>query len=151
MDDHFFDTSALGKHYHAEPGTAAVDALLAAPGRHFISRLAGVELHSTLAKKVREGRLTAGDFQLLSRRFRADVAAKRFEVVRVLVSHFRAAEELVRRIGPTANLRTLDALQLAVALDVNHPERPVTFVSADRALCAVAAAEGLTVVNPEAP
>jgi len=30
MADHFFDTSALGKHYQQEKGTAVVDALLAA-------------------------------------------------------------------------------------------------------------------------
>jgi hypothetical protein len=28
---HFFDTSALSKHYHAESGTAAVDALFDLP------------------------------------------------------------------------------------------------------------------------
>ncbi len=152
MADHFFDTSALGKHYHAETGTDVVDGLLAAVGsRHFISRLAAVELHSALAKKVRTGQLTRADFELVTRRFRADVAAKRFEVIRVLVSHFRTAEELVRRLSLTNNLRTLDALQLAVALGLNEPARPVTFVSADRALCAIAASEGLTVVNPEAP
>ena len=115
MADHFFDTSALGKHYQVETGTAVVDGLLATSGsRHFISRLAAVELHSALAKKVRVGQITAADFQLLTRLFRADVDAKKFEVVRVLVAHFRAAELLVRRVGLTANLRTLDALQLAV-------------------------------------
>ena len=152
MADHFFDTSALGKHYQVETGTAVVDGLLATSGsRHFISRLAAVELHSALAKKVRVGQITVADFQLLTRRFRADVDAKRFEVVRVLSSHFRAAELLIRRVALTANLRTLDAIQLAVALAVNNPDRPVTFVSADRALCAIAKAEGLTVVNPEGP
>ena len=152
MADFFFDTSALGKHYQAETGTAVVDGLLAAPGgRHFVSRLAGLELHSALAKKVRVGQLTAADFQLVTRLFRADVSAKRLEVVRVLASHFRAAEQLVRRVGLASNLRTLDALQLAVALSLDEPGRPVGFVCADRALCAVASAEGMSVVNPEVP
>ena len=57
----------------------------------------------------------------------------------------------VRRIGPSQSLRTLDALQLAVALDLNDPAWPVTFVCADVALGTIAAAEGLTVINPEVP
>jgi len=148
--DHFFDTSALGKHYRDEPGKAVVDGLLSTSGsRHFISRLTAVEIHSALAKKVRVGELTAAEFERLTRRFRADVKAKRFEVVRVLVSHFQTAEHLVRRLGLAANLRTLDALQLAVALGLSKPGRPVQFVCADKALCTVASSEGLTVVNPE--
>lgn len=146
--DLFFDTSAIGKHYHPEPGTATVDQLLAAAGaRHHISRLTAVEVLSTFAKKVRVGQITRGDFRLLSGRFRADVRAKRFRLKRLAVAHFDAAG----RLGLTKNLRSLDALQLAVALDLNRPGQPVTFVSADQALCAIAAGEGLTVVNPELP
>lgn len=152
MAINFFDTSALGKHYHAEVGTPKVDALLATPGDiHVISRLAAVELHSVFAKKVRTGQLTPADFQKLVRRFRGDVAGRRLQVVRLLVAHFRAAEELLRRIGPTQNLRTLDAIQLATALQLARTVPPVQFVSADHALGAVAAAEGLTVINPELP
>jgi hypothetical protein len=49
MPDHFFDTSAITKHYHAETGTAVVDGLLAAGGLNLISRLGVTELHSALA------------------------------------------------------------------------------------------------------
>ena len=77
--------------------------------------------------------------------------AKRLRVVRLTVAHFSAAVDLIRRVGLVQNLRTLDALQLAVALDLNDPGRPVTFVCADAALCTIAAAEGLTVINPEVP
>lgn len=152
MADHFFDTSAISKHYHAETGTAKVDALLALPGAtHAVSRLSVVEFHSVFAKKVRTGQIGRTDFVKLTRQFRADVAAKRLRVVRLLVTHYHQAERLIRRIGLTQNLRTLDALQLAVALDLNDPTRPVTFVCADQALCTIAASEGLTVVNPEVP
>ncbi len=146
--DHFFDTSAIGKHYMPEAGTAEVDELLAAAPRAVISRLTTVEFHSALAKKVRTGQLGPAEYQVLARRFRADVAARRLVTVRLLVAHFRSAEVLIRRIGLTQNLRTLDAVQLAVALSLNEPGRPVTFVCADQALGAVAVAEGLTVVNP---
>ncbi|HEX4609292.1 MAG TPA: type II toxin-antitoxin system VapC family toxin [Urbifossiella sp.] len=152
MADHFFDTSAISKHYQAETGTAKVDALLSVGGTgQLISRLSVVELHSALAKKVRTGHLSQGDFLLLARRFRGDVATRRLRVVRLLVAHFQSAERLIRRIGLTQNLRTLDAVQLAVALSLNEPGRPITFVCADHALCAIAAAEGLPTVNPEVP
>lgn len=152
MAHNFFDTSALVKHYHAEIGTPKVDAMLAsAGGTHFISRLAGVELYSVFAKKVRMGQLTTVAFQQIIRRFRGDIAAKRLRVVRLLIHHFRAAEVRLRRVGTTQNLRTLDALQLATAVQLNDPAAPVRFVSADHALCAIATAEGLTVINPEVP
>jgi uncharacterized protein len=146
MPDHFFDTSAVSKHYHAEPGTAKVDALLAVAGvRQLISRLSVVEFHSVFARKVRVGEITQADFQRLTRRFRGDVAAKRLRVIRLTAAHFQSAERLIRRIGLTLSLRTLDSLQLAVAMSLNEPGRPVEFVCADQALCAIAKAEGLSV------
>jgi hypothetical protein len=46
-------------------------------------------------------------------------------------------------------LRTLDALQLAVALDLRSQELLDHFVVADESLATIAAAEGLGVVKPE--
>ena len=150
MIDAFFDTSAVVKHYHREVGTAEVDRLLATPGsRQFLSRLTVVEFHSSLAKKARAGQVSAGVFHAAGLRLRGDLLAGRFVVVRVSVPHFLAAERLVRRISPTRNLRTLDALQLAVGLALNTPERPVTFITAAQALLAIAQSEGLAVINPE--
>jgi uncharacterized protein len=52
----------------------------------------------------------------------------------------------------THRLRAYDAVQLAVALEVNRIHQmagsPVTLVSADRDLNAAATAEGLTVDDP---
>lgn len=144
----FFDTSAIVKHYNPELGTAQVDSLLES-GSIAISRLTVVEFHSSLAKKVRMGHLTSDEFQIASRLFRDDIFAKRLNVVRLKIAHYESAVGLIRRIGPTQNLRTLDALQLSVVLSLNEPSRPVGFVCADQALCAIASSEGLTVVNPE--
>ena len=149
MPVHFFDTSAICKHYHAETGTAKVDALLEMPSAsQLISRLSVVELHSVFAKKVRIGELATDVFQKLTRRFRGDVAARRLRVIRLTAAHFQSAERLIRRIGLTKNLRTLDALQLAVAINLNEPGQPIQFVCADQTLSALAVAEGLSVVNP---
>ena len=77
------------------------------------------------------------------------MAARRLRVVRLTAAHFLSAERLIRRIGLTKNLRTLDALQLAVAINLNEPSQPIEFVCADQTLGALAIAEGLAVVNPE--
>jgi predicted nucleic acid-binding protein len=152
MADHFFDTSAIGKHYHQELGSPKVDALLATPGVvPLVSRLTVVEIQSVFAKKVRTGVISAADFHLFGRRFRADVRAKRLTVIRVTAAHYQTAERLIRRLAPTRNLRTLDSIQLAVALGLHDPAQPVPFVCADQALCGIAAAEGLIVINPEIP
>lgn len=152
MPDYFYDTSAIAKHYHTETGTAKVDALLATSGAsHTVSRLGVVELHSVFAKKVRTGQLTLPDFERLTKRFRQDVRARRLRVVRLTVGHFEKSVDLIRRVGPRQNLRTLDALQLAITLDLNDPARPMTFVCADGPLGTIATAEGLAVINPEIP
>jgi predicted nucleic acid-binding protein len=148
----FFDTSALGKYYHPEIGTAKVDELLNAPDTTaFISRLSVVELHSVFAKKVRTKAILPTDFELLRRRFSSDLRRHRFQVVRVTSPHFEMATRLIRRISLEDNLRTLDALQLAIAVSLRDRALVSKLVCADQNLCEIAAAEGLTVVNPELP
>ncbi len=150
MTAHVFDTSALAKLYHQEPGTAAIEELVAAPAaRLVISRLTGVEMHSAFAKMVRTGRLSPAAFLLFVGRLRSDLRTKRFEVVRLIGRHHDEAERLIGRHGLTHNLRTQDAIQLAVALGENTPAEPVTLVTTDVALGVVAALEGLTVINPD--
>jgi hypothetical protein len=48
-------------------------------------------------------------------------------------------------------LYTLDALQLAVALDLHHRGMLDEVVAADHVFVTLASAEGLKVVNPETP
>lgn len=61
------------------------------------------------------------------------------------------AEKLLLRYGPVQRLRTLDALHLAVALDLRDRGLAQTLVSADALMVAVAVQEGLTIINPLAP
>ena len=118
MADNFFDTSALGKHYHAEVGSPKVDALLANPGsRQFISRLTVVEIQSVFADKGADRRSGPGRLQTPLPPIQRGHTAPGYQVVRLLATHFQNAERLIRRLAPTHNLRTLDAIQLAVALD----------------------------------
>lgn len=150
MTRSFFDTSALVKHYHPETGTTAVDRLINEPGAELvISRLTLVETVSVFATKVRTGTFDAAAFARLRGRFASDVTRKRYRVVRLLNTHYDRAQDLIRSYGLGRQVRTLDALQLAVALSL-HQEAPLDcFVCADHRLCDVATGEGLTVVNPE--
>jgi predicted nucleic acid-binding protein len=152
MAERFFDTSAVAKRYRVEAGTPMVDALLAESGsRHWISTLSVVELHSVLARLVRTGQITAADFDLVRARFLADIAAGLWHAVPVTDRHFLRARQLIIRHGPSRNLRTLDAIQLGVAMEFRAAGPPDAFVCADATLGQVAAAEGLTVLNPEVP
>ena len=63
--------------------------------------------------------------------------------------HYAEAERLLVKHGNNRRLRTLDALQLAVVLDVQRHGSLDSVVAADNALCEVAAAEGLPITNPE--
>ena len=152
MADRFFDTSATVKHYLPETGTAKVDTLLADVGaRHFLSDLGVVELQSVFARQVRTGQITPADFALFRGRFLADIASGLWTVLPVTGGDFHIAQQLLARHGLTRSLRTLDAIQLAVAV-ARHATSPLhAFVCADLNLNHVSALEGLAVVNPEIP
>jgi len=152
MARHFFDTSAGVKHYWTEPGTARVDALLADAGsHHFLSALGAVELHSVFARLVRTGQIPVAEFHRLRGQFLADIASGLWQVLEVTAADFTLAQELLVRHGLTRSHRALDAIQLAVALRVHAASPLDDFVCADVNLGQVAAAEGLTVTNPEIP
>ena len=150
MARYFFDSSALAKLYQSETGSAKVEALFREPNRSIIiSRLTVLEINSVFARRTRMGDLTAVDATSLRNHFLNDIASGAFTVVAVTDGHYSEAERLIIRYGMTENLRTLDALQLAVALDVHRRGPLNSMLVADRTLVGVAAAEGLSVINPE--
>ncbi len=152
MANQFLDTSALVKHYHQEVGTDKVDRLWSDPANElFVSRLAVVESVSVFAKKVRTGAIAPADFALLRGRLFSDIQNRPPIVVRMLVRHFQEADRLVQQHALTSSLYTLDALQLAVALDLRSRGMIDEAVAADHVFIAVGSAEGLKVVNPEVP
>lgn len=121
MPNYYFDTSALAKHYHPEQGTAEVDRILQEPGsQSLVSRLLTVEMQSVFAMKVRTQVIALSDLQQLQARFASDLGTRRFQVLRMLQGHFHEAQQLLRKHAPTKSFRTLDALQLAVALDLQR-------------------------------
>jgi predicted nucleic acid-binding protein len=147
---HFFDSSALVKLYHPEAGTPAVDQIVNSAGNLVrISRLTVAELTSAFAIKVRTQSINREDADLFLRQFRGDVATGKLEIFSVAESEFAMAELLVGRYAFDLRLRALDALQLAVALELRNQELVDHFVAADTVLCEVARLEGFSVINPE--
>lgn len=144
----FLDTSALAKLYHQELGTSALETRLAAEPVVFVSRIGVVEMHSVLAGMIRTDELEPSAMELLRRKFRSDARKNRFRVTALGERHYQKAEELLVTYGPSG-LRTLDSLQLAVALDLFANQLIDTFIASDRILCRLAPLTGLRTFNPE--
>ena len=150
MPRYFFDSSALAKLYQTETGSAKVEAVFREADRTIlISRLTAVEINSVFARRVRMGDLTAADATSLRHHFLNDVATGTFQVVAITDQHFSEAERLLIQYAATNSLRTLDALQLAVALDLHQRGSLNSVLAADNTLIEVAVTEGLPVTNPE--
>jgi predicted nucleic acid-binding protein len=140
-----FDTSALVKRYHLEPGSDKVDEIFEDTDNVLIiSELALVEVTSALLRKRNQGEITASAMENALAQFARDVLSEL--IVADLTSDLvhRAREMVLKH-----NLRTLDALQLAFALEF-QVLKP-TFVCADAKLRDAAQAAGITTLDPEAP
>ena len=145
----FLDTSALAKLYHTEIRTGFVENLLEREHSVFVSRLGAVEMQSVLSGKVRTRAIAKADAELAHLKFRADVRKRRIRVVALRNRHYDLAASLIEKHGDTRGLRTLDSLQLAVALDLVQNGIVDSFVTADKVLIRVAAVEKLNALDPE--
>jgi predicted nucleic acid-binding protein len=149
----FLDTSALAKLYHEEVGSGYVESIFNQPGsKGIVSRLLIVEMESVFAIEVRTGALNENGRSLALRRLRADIARDRLIVgPPTEQKHYRSAAKLLRIHGVSRGLRTLDALQLAVALDMLEASWISVMLSADKRLCEVAEACGCPAIDPANP
>lgn len=146
----FFDTSALIKLYHQEPGTERVEKIFGQmEDSIIISALALVEVYSSLSRKLRTGEISLQAQEEAIRNFEED-CAQRFVVEPLGIPVVKKAQELLRRHGNTRALQSLDALQLAAGL-MAHARGELVFVCVDSKLLEVAVAEGLQIFNPETP
>jgi predicted nucleic acid-binding protein len=109
-----------------------------------------VEVTCAVARRRTGKTLTTSRASSILRRFRQHLAA-RYTVIEVTPDLVEDA----MRLGNAHALRAYDAVQLAVALEVNRSRQadgfgPVTLISADQALNDAATAQGLTVDDPNA-
>ncbi len=152
MASRFIDTSALAKLYHEEAGSDFMVRIGSETGsQHWISRLSVAEMESVFAGRVRSGTMSAGNADFARRCMAADLNQRRLLVAPVDLRHFNKAAALLQTYGVSDGLRTLDAIQMAVALELAQMQRVGIFVAADKRLCRVAALAGLATLNPEAP
>lgn len=97
-----------------------------------------------LAIKTRTGEVDQQALEIARPRFRADLARQRILVAPpVYESHFHSARRLLIQYGVAEGLRTLDALQLAIALDLRKLGQIDVLVAADHRLCRVASFAGV--------
>jgi hypothetical protein len=114
-----------------------------------ISELAAVELHSTLARKVRTSAITVEAEQEVLRNFEQD-CEDRFTIEPLTGVVLDQAKALLKKHGHVRALRSLDAIQLATFAIV-RARQEIVFVCADGRLCDIVKDEGYSALNPEEP
>ena len=152
MPGYFLDTSAFAKLYHQDDGSDFVERIVSVPGSAVVSRLSIIEIESVVAIKVRTGQLDLLGQDLARRRLRADISQGRIRVGPPIEERqYHRARQLLIRYGATMALRTLDAIQLAVALDLLQTDVISVMVAADHRLCQVAELAGCPTIKPDSP
>jgi predicted nucleic acid-binding protein len=143
MKSYYLDTSALVKLYHQEKGTRKVEGIFSTEDATItISEIAVVELYSALYKLYRMKEISKDAVEASIKSFEED-CKYRFSINPANADEIYKAKEIIKRYGEEESVRTLDAIQLAVALD---NENTVIFVSADAVLNGIAKKEGLEMV-----
>ena len=133
----FFDSSSIAKRYIKEKGSDQVDQLFLKADSIVVSSICLPEIMSALARRRREKKLNTTQYSQCKRSIIEDFSA--FEVCQL-------SPEVIRRsiiLLENAELRTLDALQLACAIEAKES----VFVSSDKRQLAAAKKFSLT-VNP---
>jgi hypothetical protein len=99
---------------------------------------------------VRTGDITKEDFRATLQELAEDIRSGTIRLAFFGDSDKREAAALLEKYGSSRNLRTLDAMQLAVIKRLGtHVIRDV--YCADRPFIDLIEAEGFSVLNPEAP
>lgn len=98
---------------------------------------------------MRIGELRVSAFHNARRSFFIGIANEEYNIVLVTQKHGSRAIKLLVKHATKRGLRTLDALQLAIALELKSRNLLDQFVSADAKLDGVAKLEKIKFVNPE--
>lgn len=136
----YIDTSALAKYYLPEPGAEEFAAFAVGERSVAISRLALVEFRCLLARRLRAGELAPTHVADVTDAFARQIAEGHIEVYPLDDRHTTGAIDVLDRLADHP-LRTLDALHLAIALDLGAK----VIATADRIMAGAAAALGFDV------
>jgi predicted nucleic acid-binding protein len=147
---YFFDTSALVKRYHQEIGTNVIDLAFRDDADKVICDIAVIEFYSAFARKVRTGEISEDTFRETVKALAEDIRSGRIRLSPVTDFDKKEALTLIEKWGLSNNLRTLDALQLAV-MKRNSSLGEMRVYCSDSSFVTVVEQEGLAVTNPERP
>ena len=136
----YVDTSALAKWYLNEPRSEDFAKYIQAERRVAISRLTVVELRCLLGRRRRARHLTAALEREVLQAFQSHVQHGFLTVHRLEDHHALRADELIEQLKEEP-LRTLDALHLAIALDLGCQR----IATADRVMATAATRLGIKV------
>ncbi len=136
----YVDTSVLGAYYCPEDLSAAAERAITVLDALMISPLTEVEFVSLVMRKRRARDFTLRKANKILETFWAHVADGYYKKIKIESEHFHAARDLIAK--NKHNLRTLDALHLALA----HANA-LTLLTADRSLAAAAKAAGVAVTR----
>jgi predicted nucleic acid-binding protein len=149
----YLDTSAFLKLYRAEVGSNWLKNFVIG-NELIISQLTLFESANTLARLYREGFFTRLVALGLYRQIRRD--SRKLTLLPLgTPQQLRRATSIAFNLTGGLRLRTLDAIQLATAIQAEEvarsltPPVPFLFVSSDSQLLQVARSIGLVVENPE--
>ena len=144
----FFDTSALVKLFHEEPGSDLVESLIFnLENEVWVLALVKVEFASSLHRRYRNHELTDKQLEIALCGFNEQL--QEFNVEPMGASVLEEAERLLEQHGKLEGLRALDALQLAAFSLLQDPSWH--FVCADRKLLQIANKIGFNVIDPVSP
>jgi uncharacterized protein len=129
----FLDSSAFAKRYVEEPGSETVEAICLAATELALSILCVPEVFSAMNRRVRERKLTQGQYEEAKKRLWAEVEDA---VIVNLTPPVIAACVAILESSP---IRAMDALHIACALQWEAE----LFVSADQGQIAAASSAGL--------
>lgn len=146
---YYLDSSALLKRYIREDGSEYVNQIVSAPENAlFTAEITLAEVAAVIAAKHRApGGISDRLRENLLSKFLLESADLLF-----LVAVERSSIDHAVQLSQRYRLRGYDAVQLAVALSVQHlmqiPQLSLTFVVSDQDLLDAAQAEGLLTYNP---
>jgi predicted nucleic acid-binding protein len=147
---YFFDTSALVKRYISEPGSAWVRTLYAPDAKNecVIAEISAVELVAAIFRRVNRGDVSLTEADNAMTEFQAALQIDQV-LLETSLPRIQTAMEFARK----HRLRGYDAVQLAMAKFLSDQCRSLgladpVIITSDLELAAAAAAEGLTVDDP---
>ena len=118
----YLDAAYIAKYYLNEPDSPQVRKIIQGAGSLTSSAWSIAEVSCVFHRYLRQGDLSAKQFQLLSREFLAHVDREVWLLVPVTAALIRRVTSLVSTLPAEVFLRAGDAVQLVSALEAGEPE-----------------------------